>query len=64
MRNTGRRSSKIHLKIGAGSWPWVILRVDPEEKEASLRALESMHMVISCAYSLGHSPRKKAVNED
>jgi hypothetical protein len=36
-----RKSVEMHLKIGVGSWPWVILRMEPEEKEASLQALES-----------------------
>jgi len=31
-RITGRRSLEIPLKIGVGSWPWVILRVEPEER--------------------------------
>jgi hypothetical protein len=38
--------------------------MEPEEKEANLWALESMHVVVPCAYSLGHSPGKKEVNED
>jgi hypothetical protein len=63
MRIPGRRSPEMPLNIGVGSWPWVILRVELEEKEANLRALESMHVVVSCAYSLDHSLGKKAVNE-
>jgi hypothetical protein len=32
MRILSRRSLEIPLKIGIGSWPWVILRVEPEER--------------------------------
>jgi hypothetical protein len=42
-----RKSVEKHLNIGAGSWPWVILRMEPEEREASLQALESWHVVFT-----------------
>jgi hypothetical protein len=32
MRIPGRRSPEMPLNIGVGSWPWVILRVELEER--------------------------------
>jgi hypothetical protein len=31
-----RKSFEMYLNIGVSSWPWVILRIEPKEKEASL----------------------------
>jgi hypothetical protein len=43
-----RKNVEVCLKIGAGSWPWVTLRVEPKEKEATLQALDSWRVVIPC----------------
>jgi len=39
-----RRNAKTLSERGARSWSWVTLRVVPEEREDSLRGLESRHM--------------------
>jgi hypothetical protein len=40
-----RINAETPLERGVSSWPWVTLMVVPEEREASLQALESRHMV-------------------
>jgi len=42
-----RRNVEKPSERGARSWPWVTLRAVPEEREASLQASESRHMVLS-----------------
>jgi hypothetical protein len=36
MKTPEMRNAEMPLKMGTGSWPWVTLRVEPEEREASL----------------------------
>jgi hypothetical protein len=40
------KTPKMPLNMGVGSWPWVTLRVEPEEREASLQDLETRHVVV------------------